>query len=71
MEKKRKITTYEYLIITEEDIPDEMLTFNTKPEETVYHFQKENMEDKVSEIRKQNETKMKQKLHLISEALNS
>ena len=34
-----------------------MLTFDTEPEETIDHFQKENMEDKISEIRKQNETK--------------
>jgi len=39
-------------------IPDEMLTFDTEPEETIDHFQKENLEDKISEIRKQNETKI-------------
>jgi len=57
MEKKRQITTYEDLIITEEDIPDEMLTFDTEPKETIDHFQKENLEDKISDIRKQTETK--------------
>jgi len=58
MEKKRKITTYEDLIITDEDIPDEILTFENEPEETIDHFPKENLEDKISEIRKQNETKV-------------
>jgi len=35
-----------------------MLTFDTEPDETIDHFQKENLEDKISDIRKQTETKI-------------